>query len=651
MRRSFLALFMSLSFAAVAAAQTTTQAPPAAGQQGQSQAAAQGQPAAAPAPARQVPPATKALNDASAIKDIDEKIAAIRKVIVDFAKTPQVDQANTLLLDALIKKGDKAAIGEQAKAMVSAADESSRLRIQRDVASALLRGDVLLEDAESYAKAAADSFPDEKTYIEARKKEAAARAASRPAENAGGAPAAVAGAAPARTPAVVPASNTAGAPAPATAAANTVVATPSGPAAPNSDEMLATRYKSDKQSTLSTLGQVYAKRGKAADAEKVLREAYLIDKKSAAATTAALKLADYSKAAGRDAEQFDYLATVALAGRLTPEAYADFQAVYKKMHNGSIDGLESELDARYEKDGPKAPEVTRYERAADRSDRVVLAEIFTGAGCPPCVAADLAFESAMHRYGSNDLAVLMYHLHVPRPDPMTNSYTQARSKFYAVTGVPTYVIDGESKVGGGAADNAGPLFKKSIEPVVDKRLTTKTEAGLTLKANATAQGVKATVTVEPRETKATKLRLHIVLAEEQIRYSGENGIRFHPMVVRAMASTGVEPPKPATPAADGAAKPADDAAKPAAPALPVPALGFALEPGKAKTVEYTFDLAKVTADALANLDDLEKNSTRFPNHKFVQKKHEVNAKKLRLVAFVQDEDSKQILQSATVELK
>ena len=358
-------------------------------------------PTTAPAPQRQASPAVKALNEASAIKDIDEKIAAIQKVIADFPKTPQVDQANTLLLDALIKKGDIKRVQDQAKSMVEAAPDSSRYRIQRDVAAALLRGDILLEDAESYAAAAAESL-DEKSYIEARKKEASARAANvtRPAAGASSAP-----------------------PAAAEPTATAVAAPLSGPASGRTgDDAYLARFKSDKQSTLSTLGQIYVKRGKVAEAEKALRAAYLLDKTTASAAAAGLKLAEFAKAAGRDDEQLEYLTGVALAGRLTPDALADLQAVYRKVHGGSLDGFEEALDARYEKEGPKAPAVKPYERAADRSDRIVLAEVFTGSGCPPCVAADLAFESAMNRYAPGELAVLMYHLHVPRPDPMTNPY-------------------------------------------------------------------------------------------------------------------------------------------------------------------------------------------------------------------------------------
>jgi hypothetical protein len=585
--------------------------------------ASQARPAAGPGaeggssgPQRQQSPAMKALNDASAIKDADEKIAAFRKVIADFPNAPQADQANTLLLSALIAKGDAAAIAAQAKVIVDRADEASKSRLRRDVAASLLRGDVLLDDAEKYAKDAVEVLPDEKTYVEARKKDAAARAAARAAEGTGSG-----------TPAAVPATNA-------------VVATPSGPASPASDDALVSRYKSEKQTALLTLAQVYAKRTKAVEAEQAFRQAYAVDRKSASATTAAIELAKYAKAAGRDAEQSDYLVTVALAGRLTPESYADLQAVFKKSHGGSAAGLDDALDARYREDGYKAPEAEKYQRATDRSERLVLAEIFTGSGCPPCVAADLAFESAMHRYGK-ELAVLMYHLHVPRPDPMANPYTQSRAKFYAVPGVPTYVIDGDAKTGGGAADNALPFFKKSVEPVVDQRLTVKADAAITLKASGTDKAVKASVTVDPIETKATKLRLHLVLAEEQIRYSGENGIRFHPMVVRSMASTGAEPPK----------APAEGVKPEVTPNMPIPILGFPIEPGKAKSVEYTFDLAKVAADGLANLVDLEQHSARYPNHKFVIKKHEVDSKKLSLIAFVQDEESKQVLQAVRVELK
>ena len=647
----FVVLLAVFSGAATSAAQqAATAAPP------QNQAVPSDQQAQTRTqPQRQQSPAMKALNEANAIKDQDAKIGALRKVVADFGKTPQADQAQNLLLTALVKKGDTKQVDAQARAMVSAADDSTRSRICRFVANELLTGEMLLSDAETYARTAVNSL-DEKSYVEARKKEAAARAASRQRQVDSGPASAQATAPAAASPAAQPG---------VTSQGGVITVNPSGPVTgPIGDEVYIARFKSEKQAALTTLGQIYSKRGKTALAEKTLREGYLLDKRSAGAATAALKLAEFAKSAGRTDEQVEYLAGIALAGRLTPQARADLESSYRQQHNGSLAGLDEWLDARYEKDRPKAPEVKAYERTADRTDRLVLAEVFTGSGCPPCVAADLAFESAMQRYGTKDLAVLMYHLHVPRPDPMTNPFTQTRAKFYSVRGVPTFAIDGKVKSGGGGAEAAPRIYRNDVESVIEKRLATAPDLGVTLSATQAGQTIRAKVDVAPGASTATHLRLHLALVEDLVRYSGENGIRFHPMVVRSMAvgpaaagaPAAATPPAPAqraeavaavsAAAVEGQAEVVPDTTGDAGPIL-----GFVIEPGKATSVEYTFDLAKVAADGLANLEDLEQHSTRFPNYRFVEKKHVPDPTRLALVAFVQDEDSKQVQQAAVVSLR
>jgi hypothetical protein len=71
--------------------------------------------------------------------------------------------------------------------------------------------------------------------------------------------------------------------------------------------------------------------------------------------------------------------------------------------------------------------------------------------------------------------------------------------------------------------------------------------------------------------------------------------------------------------------------------------GFALKPGKGGTFEYTFDLAKAVADAKAHLEQFEKVE-RKGEYTFRQKKHEITGG-LVVVAFVQDEATKQVLQA------
>src|SRR5262249_60135061 len=58
-------------------------------------------------------------------------------------------------------------------------------------------------------------------------------------------------------------------------------------------------------------------------------------------------------------------------------------------------------------------------------------------------------------------------------------------------------------------------------------------------------------------------KLHVLLVEEMLRYTGENGIRLHPVVVRA------------------ACGPSDN--------------GFTLDPAKAEPVNARFDIAAINA--------------------------------------------------------
>jgi hypothetical protein len=251
------------------------------------------------------------------------------------------------------------------------------------------------------------------------------------------------------------------------------------------------------------------------------------------------------------------------------------------------------------------------------------------------VGASIAFEAALDRYRRDDYILLTYHLHIPRPDPMTSPSTLARQQFYGVRGTPSYYIDGDAGGGGGSADMAKSIFDTKVDPVVDKHLAVPAEAKIDLRATTTGSTVKVKTTVSKVTSKSDKLRLQVALVEESVRYSGENGTRFHEMVVRSLAVPASAPAK------SPAAAPAADT-KPAAPPQ-----GFALQPGKGGTFEYTFDLAKVAVEAKAHLEDFETN-TRKGQYTFREKKHEVNASALAVVAFVQDEATKKILQAVYV---
>jgi tetratricopeptide (TPR) repeat protein len=526
-------------------------------------------------------PEAKALRDAQQLTDIDKQIEAFQKVIADFPKTSAANSAENMILSAYSRKttADIKALQEHAKKWVDgAATPSDKISRAGQTASTLAGAGVLLDDAEQYAKTNLGGFTDEKAWIAAQKKSAE------------------------------------------DAAAEALKKDPTAKPRPEvSDVDWSTRFASMRQTSTMTLAQIYEKKGKAADAEKAYRDAYAMNPKAGGA--AALKLAEFAKAAGYPYEQLEYLTIATLAGRVTATSRADLEAVYKKTYGGTVADLDEMLDERYEKDATKV-EPKPYVATKARTDRVVLAELFTGAGCPPCVAADLAWEGALERYSPKELAVLIYHLHIPRPDPMTNPSTVTRKEFYDVPGTPTYFVDGGSqKVGGGGAANAEKLYKDTVEPAVDKRLDVKPAAKIALKASMAGDRVDVTADVKNAAKPDQKLRLHIALVEEIVHYTGENGVRFHPMVVRSLASTEKN------------------------------MLGFALTGGKRANVTYTFDVAKAVSEAKTHLDEMEGgSSTRFGKFQFIERKSDINRSNLRIVAWVQDEKTKDVLQTVTFDL-
>ena len=229
------------------------------------------------------------------------------------------------------------------------------------------------------------------------------------------------------------------------------------------------------------------------------------------------------------------------------------------------------------------------------------------------MGAGLAFDAAQERYTRQDFVVLNYHVHIPAPDPMVNPATLKRQEFYGVRSSPSYFFDGDGDGGGGSAENAKSIFDSKVDPTIEKHLAVPPEARLSLKATSTASTVKVKADVSKITSKSEKLRLQIALAEDNVTYSGENGERFHPMVVRSMALDAKSDQ------------------------------GFALKPGKGGTFEYTFDVAKAVADAKAHLENFE-TVERKGEYKFRQKKHDITGG-LVVVAFVQDEATKKILQA------
>jgi hypothetical protein len=248
----------------------------------------------------------------------------------------------------------------------------------------------------------------------------------------------------------------------------------------------------------------------------------------------------------------------------------------------------------------------------NKTDQVVLVELFTGAECPPCVAVDLAFDALEKTYKPSEVIFLQYHLHIPRPDPLCNADAEARAKSYEIRGTPSIFFNGKKDGGSGGTDPAQAKrkydgYRKGIDASFDKNAPVK----LTVNATAKGEEIAIKANVAGLEKPGEKVTLRLALVEDRVRYTGGNGLRYHHSVVRAM-------------------------------------------PGGAKGLALTKATAEQTATV--KLDELRKSLDKYladyekeNDETFAAKP--LGLKNLRVVAFVQNDETGEVLQAAQAEIK
>lgn len=271
----------------------------------------------------------------------------------------------------------------------------------------------------------------------------------------------------------------------------------------------------------------------------------------------------------------------------------------------------AELEAR-----AKKIELVKLEPFTSRisnSGRVVVVELFTGAQCPPCIAADLAFDALTKTYKPTEVVLLQYHVHIPGPDPLTTPDNEARQAYYSrvARGTPTILVNGQPGAEGGGsrfeAQDKYHEYLNLIKPLLEAPARAK------IKAAAVQKGDKIEITAEVAdlETPGEKVRLRLALIEEEVQYKGGNRLPLHHHVVRAMPG-GVH--------------------------------GLALT-GPTGKQAVTVDLEKLRQELTAYLDTFAKKNP-FPNPN-----RPLAFKNLRVVAFVQNDETKEILQGTQVEVQ
>jgi tetratricopeptide (TPR) repeat protein len=298
---------------------------------------------------------------------------------------------------------------------------------------------------------------------------------------------------------------------------------------------------------------------------------------------------------GRDKEALEAYFEAAVENY--EDAYVKAKELWEKV-NKSSDGFVDKLEAR-QRELPFHPEPFKPETGTWKG-KIVLAELFTGSECLPCVAADLGFDGLIEGYDRQHLAVLVYHLPIPRPDPMTNKASRGRALFYGVNSTPTTFFDGEKKGGGGGQRPMAGEKYKEYSAAINERILAVPEVKPKVSARISGDSVQVKFSADKEIPGAD---YHIVLVQEEEKYLGSNGLYFHKMVVRDFLT---------------------------------------LDAATAKGGSARFSIMQAETDAAARLDEVE-NERAFT---FPERHTRIDREKLLIIFFLQNSENKTVYNAA-----
>ncbi len=405
-------------------------------------------------------------------------------------------------------------------------------------------------------------------------------------------------------------------------------------------DVILLNFKTARAAALVALAHVHLDRGKAPLAMPLLDEAARLNPTDA--DLHALR-GELALRLHRSAQALDEFEQAAASGTLTTSQQQALHNLYSAQHNGSIAGLDDELDARYKTLFP--PPFTPAVRTSATLGHTVLLEEFTGSSCEPCAGADVAADALLSRYSRAEVVVLEWHEHNPRPDPLTNPDSVARADLFGAEATPEFVLDGRRiAVFGGTRDQSEAVYKQ-LTTFADAQLSRSSGVTLQLSSLESADGsVHATVgvAIAPADKLATlteqetapwpgekiplrthlraqpervTLALKIALVEDDVRYSGENGIRLHRMVVRAVDPTAI-----------------------------------VVQAGAREVYQASFDPSAISQALTRYLTDYETGNDRFGDITLSNKNVQMRPGHLALAAWLEEENSHHVLEAAFAQL-
>lgn len=256
--------------------------------------------------------------------------------------------------------------------------------------------------------------------------------------------------------------------------------------------------------------------------------------------------------------------------------------------------------------------------AGEPTGRVVLAELFTGAECNPCQAADHAFDLLSEYYPRTMLVILEHHVHIPGADPLTNRDTEARYQYYGGSlGTPTVFFNGLERLTGGGPEILKKRTFEDYDRVIQQLITES--AGAAIEASAAWQEDLLEVTAQAEVlSPGPPSAVRFALLERSVAYRGGNGIDPHAWVVRRVVASDASP--------------------------------FLLESGRTR-VSIRIDLAELERELESDLTEFEQDPPE--RHQgfggFIARPVRMDRSQLGVAVWVQELESKRVLQAEYVE--
>ncbi len=179
--------------------------------------------------------------------------------------------------------------------------------------------------------------------------------------------------------------------------------------------------------------------------------------------------------------------------------------------------------------------VTKRINSYASKKEVVLAEEFTDTECTYCPGAASALDSLNETY-PNNVAIIAYHGGFSGNDPFDNTPAGDRRSYYGITGYPTAVFGGNRKEVGGASagsDWSGVYSGYEAAYLAERDEYTPFTMSLRFTESGTTLNVQSTTTYESVTTQKN-LKLRYALCESHIAYNWETSMDSLHFVERDM---------------------------------------------------------------------------------------------------------------------